>query len=125
MAGGVPILHYVNREPLALWRDQIAVAARACVPEPLTGAVMLQLVITKARPPGHYRRNGELLPRFADAWPASRPDVDKLARAVLDALTGVLYRDDGQVVTLDVTKRYGEQDGMTVYAAVPVPGQEL
>jgi crossover junction endodeoxyribonuclease RusA len=36
--------------------------------------------------------------------PASRPDIDKLARAVLDALTGVAFRDDSQVAKLDLLK---------------------
>lgn len=36
----------------------------------------------------------------------TRPDVDKLARAIGDALTGVLWRDDSQVVQLKVTKAY-------------------
>lgn len=35
-----------------------------------------------------------------------KPDVDKLVRAVLDALTGLAYKDDSQVVTLAVTKTY-------------------
>lgn len=35
-----------------------------------------------------------------------RPDVDKLARAVLDALTGVLFKDDSQVYCLMATKMY-------------------
>jgi Holliday junction resolvase RusA-like endonuclease len=39
--------------------------------------------------------------------PCVRPDVDKLARALLDALTGVAYEDDGQVVALTVRKTYG------------------
>jgi Holliday junction resolvase RusA-like endonuclease len=34
------------------------------------------------------------------------PDVDKLARTVLDALTGILYLDDKQVVELHARKRY-------------------
>jgi Holliday junction resolvase RusA-like endonuclease len=33
--------------------------------------------------------------------------VDKLCRAVLDALTGILYHDDAQVVSLNASKRYG------------------
>ena len=41
-------------------------------------------------------------------WPSVRPDVDKLTRAVLDALTGVAYVDDGQVVATTQTKRYGD-----------------
>jgi crossover junction endodeoxyribonuclease RusA len=41
-------------------------------------------------------------------WPSVRPDVDKLTRAILDALTGVAYVDDGQVVATTQTKRYGD-----------------
>lgn len=47
----------------------------------------------------------------------TRPDVDKLARALCDALTGVLYADDGQVVCLTATKRYasfGSEPGAVV-----------
>lgn len=40
------------------------------------------------------------------ATPCVRPDCDKLARALLDALTGVAYHDDGQVVALTVSKSY-------------------
>jgi crossover junction endodeoxyribonuclease RusA len=36
----------------------------------------------------------------------TRPDVDKLARSCLDALTGVVFRDDSQVVQLSVSKHY-------------------
>jgi Holliday junction resolvase RusA-like endonuclease len=36
----------------------------------------------------------------------TRPDVDKLARAILDSLTGIVYRDDSQVISLDVHKMY-------------------
>jgi len=36
----------------------------------------------------------------------TRPDSDKLARAVLDALTKVVWGDDSQVVHLSVSKHY-------------------
>ncbi len=36
-----------------------------------------------------------------------KPDVDKLLRAVLDALTGIVYRDDAQVVDARGRKHYG------------------
>lgn len=35
-----------------------------------------------------------------------KPDVDKLARGSLDAMKGVLWNDDSQVVSLYVTKQY-------------------
>ncbi|MGL4808941.1 MAG: RusA family crossover junction endodeoxyribonuclease, partial [Giesbergeria sp.] len=34
-----------------------------------------------------------------------KPDLDKLARSILDALTGVAFEDDSQVTALFVTKR--------------------
>lgn len=46
------------------------------------------------------------------------PDLDKLARAVLDPLTSIVWKDDAQVVILTATKRYvrdGEQSGATIY----------
>lgn len=35
------------------------------------------------------------------------PDLDKLTRAVLDALTNTLYRDDRQVTRIEASKYYG------------------
>lgn len=34
-----------------------------------------------------------------------RPDLDKLVRSVLDALTGIVYKDDSQVSELTASKR--------------------
>ena len=45
-------------------------------------------------------RNAGLLTDSAALRPAKKPDVDKWARHTLDALTGVIYADDGQVVSL-------------------------
>jgi crossover junction endodeoxyribonuclease RusA len=47
-----------------------------------------------------------------------RPDVDKLARGVLDALSSVSYDDDSQVTSLSVHKRLaepGEASGAHIY----------
>lgn len=59
--------------------------------------VTLSVVYSFARPKGR------------DRWrldPCVRPDVDKLCRALMDALTGIAYHDDGQVVALSVRKIY-------------------
>jgi Holliday junction resolvase RusA-like endonuclease len=37
-----------------------------------------------------------------------RPDIDKAIRVIADSLTGVLYRDDSQVVRLIAEKHYAE-----------------
>ena len=38
--------------------------------------------------------------------PVSRPDLDNLAKAVLDAGNGVIWRDDSLVTTLVIRKRW-------------------
>jgi len=41
-------------------------------------------------------------------FPLTKPDVDNYAKGVKDALKGVIWRDDSQVVELTVIKRYSE-----------------
>lgn len=40
--------------------------------------------------------------------PTKKPDVDNIAKIILDALNGVAYSDDTQVVEIIVTKSYSE-----------------
>lgn len=92
----------VSSAKLAEYRRRVATAARAKVWRdrsfPFSGPVRLEIDFFRTPP-----KRGNL-PRY----PSTRPDIDKLARAVLDALSGVLYHDDGQVVELILTKRWGE-----------------
>jgi len=54
-------------------------------------------------------------PKRRPSYPIKkRDDLDKLCRAVLDALTGVLWRDDGQVTDLSAGKAYWERPGCQV-----------
>lgn len=40
----------------------------------------------------------------------SRPDVDNLAKAVMDGLNQLAWKDDSQIVDLRITKRYTRPD---------------
>lgn len=39
--------------------------------------------------------------------PTKKPDIDNLAKAVLDGLNGLAYQDDQQIVALETCKVYG------------------
>lgn len=43
-----------------------------------------------------------------------KPDADNVAKAILDALNGVAYRDDSAVSSLLVDKSYGDASRVTV-----------
>ncbi len=46
--------------------------------------------------------NGEI-------FPTKKPDIDNIVKAVLDALNGLAYKDDTQVVQVTANKVYGER----------------
>jgi Holliday junction resolvase RusA-like endonuclease len=46
--------------------------------------------------------------------PAKQPDCDNIAKLCLDALNGVVWVDDAQVVTLFIRKRYAEAAGLDI-----------
>jgi Holliday junction resolvase RusA-like endonuclease len=52
--------------------------------------------------------------KSGELFPTSKPDLDNLAKIVLDALNGILWADDCQVVKLEITKEYGEIPGAIV-----------
>ena len=76
----------------------------------MDGPLRLTLTFFRTRPLGHYGtgRNAAQLKDRAPDKPTVRPDTVKLTRAVEDALTGVVWRDDSQVTTHLLKKRYGE-----------------
>ncbi len=41
--------------------------------------------------------------------PAKRPDLDKLIRAALDAMTGIVFKDDGQVTAILAVKKFATE----------------
>lgn len=86
----------------------------------MLGPVMLGAEFLLPRPKGHYRtgkRAGELK-LDAPLW-CMRQDLDKLVRAIQDAMTEIVWHDDSQVVRFDkVQKVYAgptEPTGARVY----------
>lgn len=79
------------------WRKTVADAARrAHRGAPIEGPIRVVAAFYLPRP---QRLRG-------DRAHVTRPDADKLGRAIGDSLSGVIYRDDGQVTQFKVTKQY-------------------
>jgi crossover junction endodeoxyribonuclease RusA len=77
----------------------------------LEGPVRLGVIFGLPRPKGHYGtgRNADQVKLSAPHFPAGRPDLDKLLRALLDGLTaGGAWVDDAQVAIISALKKYGE-----------------
>ena len=87
------------------WRVDVGWAARAAGCRTSEGPIVVEVRAFLPRPRGHFDRHGALKPS-APIAPIVKPDGDKLMRAVLDALTGVAFRDDAQVVRQALEKLY-------------------
>jgi len=91
--------------------------------------VSVGIVFRLARPQSHYGtgKNAGILKADAPPWPTSKPDVDKLARHVLDVLTGSLWKDDSQVAELSLRKTYAKpgNEGALIVADIwnPPPAE--
>jgi crossover junction endodeoxyribonuclease RusA len=85
------------------WRATVAAAVKAAVgaqvPFP-DGPVTVTLKFVMPRPVS--------TPKRSTPPAVKRPDVDKLARAVLDGITGTAIADDSQVTLLVAHKRLAE-----------------
>src|SRR5215469_6633367 len=100
------------------WREAVrAETQRIAGGCPAECPVRVVIVFRLPRPQGHYGtgRNAGTVRPSAPAYPAGRPDLDKLARAVLDGLTmGGAWRDDSQVCHLQAQKIYSERPGCSI-----------
>ena len=76
---------------------------------PTRDAVRVYVSFVFASPNGHFGtgRNAGVLKSSAPTNKVTRPDVDKLLRAVLDAITGIVFMDDSQVVKAEASKVFG------------------
>lgn len=86
------------------WRSVVALEAKQVMLDVedmslIEGAVRVELLFQFV--PGKTVKRAQM---------TTKPDVDKLSRAILDSLTGVVWKDDSQVVELTARKVYGLVD---------------
>lgn len=95
-----------------VWKEAVAAAARKALGKrwaKLEGPLSLNLAFSMPRPQAHYLKAG--LRPDAPTHHTKKPDVDNLAKAVMDALTDCgVWVDDDQIASLSVTKFYVSRD---------------
>jgi Holliday junction resolvase RusA-like endonuclease len=88
------------------YRAVFAMCARQAWTEPpATGVVAVELCFRFPRPKSHLTSKG--LVRPGSPLAPMRYDLDKLARAANDAMTGIVYVDDSQIAMLAASKEWG------------------
>ena len=87
------------------WRARAAMKGR----DPMVGPVAIRVFAMIPIPVSWSasKRNVAL-------HPATRPDWDNYAKSCCDAMNGIVYADDGQIVRALVVKEYADRPGLIV-----------
>ena len=105
------------------WQSQIAWCAKKEMRnrDVIPGAIALTATFILSRPKSHRNAKGKLK-KGSPILPVFKPDTDKLLRAIGDAMSGIVYRDDCQIVDVRIRKQYvnGAHDGPGVEVEVRV-----
>ena len=102
--GGV-IITDANKN-LKTWQNTVSEVARdVMLPadgpghDILEGPLSMKLTFYRTRPKSHFNADGSLNAEGRRmTFPSKRPDTTKLTRGIEDALTGIVWKDDAQVV---------------------------
>lgn len=95
------------------WKVQVAANAHGAIGRPMQHAVRVAIWFHLERPASH-RTKGTALRQAAPKHHRQKPDLDNLAKAVLDALNGIAYEDDSQVSELQLGKAWAVDRPMCV-----------
>jgi len=110
--------HYTPPETVAFERTTANVARREMRLknlEPLTGGVALEVTAYFATPKSASKATVAKMLSGKECHTV-KPDASNIAKAVEDALNGIAYRDDSQIVQLFVTKAYAVRDEIHIKA---------
>lgn len=119
--GGAIGVSIVDANPKSRdWKNYVTSVAQNSYKGPLLmGALKVTMFFNLMRPKGHFGAKG--LRPSAPQSPTVKPDVLKLARGVEDALTGVIWRDDAQIVSEHIYKHYSVGTVASVNVRIEYP----
>jgi len=77
------------------------------------GAVKMSIYISKAIPKSTPKKTAAMM-KSGEIRPTKKPDVDNYIKSICDALNGVAYVDDSQIVEIRCRKYYDDGQGERV-----------
>lgn len=108
------------------WKNAIAYTASAACSGPLLNdALSVAMRFYRPRPKSHLGKAGLNKVGKENPRPTTKPDVLKLARCAEDALTGIVWRDDAQIVSETLEKHWGEPARVEIEIAQLSEASEL
>lgn len=120
-----------TEDKIASWNVAVREAAARAIGEVVSPpfvevALAVTIVFHMKRPKGHWgtgKREGTIL-ASAPPRPMGKPDIDKLTRTTLDAMTGCVFDDDSRIASLALDKVWaapGREGATITITEAPAP----
>ena len=105
----------VTPKDTVIYENLVKLSYKQTVKDTFTDEAMIEANITTFfEVPKSTSKTRRALMLEGKIRPTVKPDVDNIAKVVLDSLNGIAYHDDKQVVSVLVEKRYAEQPHVEV-----------
>ena len=118
-----PVVVQDNKPRQDAWASLISLKAELAMFKRAlaNGAVKVSMKFFFDRPKSHFGtgKNARTTKPGAPQWHTSKPDIDKLERCVLDAMTGIVFKDDSQVWSSAKVKLYTTPKGIVLINTNP------
>lgn len=103
---------YTPKETVA-YENWVRLCFQQTKAQKLTGEILSEMIFTF---PIAASKSKKIKAKMmsGETCPTGKPDLDNLAKSVLDSLNGFAFDDDSQVVMLLVRKKYGTDPGVQV-----------
>ena len=102
-------------EKTRVYENHVGAVAKAAMgdQEPLETPMVVCVYISMAVPKSYSKkRRQDCLDKIER--PLKKPDLDNVAKAITDAMNGIVYTDDSQIVEAHITKVYAETAGANI-----------
>jgi len=98
------------------YEDKVAEVARIAMgdQEPLETPVTVSIMIYFPVPASYSKKRREACLNQTEMH-LKRPDMDNVYKAITDAMNGIVYQDDCQIVSMHVDKVYADVGSVSVY----------
>lgn len=91
--------------------DFLSVIQTNAPKEPFNEPLAVSISFYFSRPKSHFRtgKNTHILKENAPTWHTSKPDVDNLAKFVMDSMNKIYWKDDSIICDCWIIKQYGDR----------------
>jgi len=91
--------------------DFLSIVQSNAPKEPFAVPLAVAIRFYFTRPKSHFRtgKNSHVMKNTAPLWHTSRPDVDNMAKFLMDSLNKIYWKDDSYIADCWITKQYDDK----------------